>query len=63
MTCGLKLEHQPWRSAWKVARRRVCEKGAVKVSPAIRAIENHTMCTSHESWRRSSYAVGLVRPC
>ena len=24
MTCGWKLEHQPWCSAWKVARRRVC---------------------------------------
>ena len=34
MTCGLKLEHQPWRSPWKVARRRVCSTDEVPICGA-----------------------------
>ena len=31
MTCGWKLEHQPWRTPWKVARRRVCSTDEVLI--------------------------------
>ena len=31
VTCGWKLEHQPWRTPWKVARRRVCSTDEVPI--------------------------------
>ena len=34
MTCGWKLEHQPWRTPWKVARRRVCSTDEVPICGA-----------------------------
>ena len=34
MTCGWKLEHQPWRTPWKVARRRVCSTEEVPICGA-----------------------------
>ena len=34
MTCGWKLENQPWRSPWKVARRCVCSTDEVPICGA-----------------------------
>ena len=31
MTCGWELQHQPWRTPWNVARRRVCSTDEVPI--------------------------------
>ena len=46
MTCGWKLEHEPWRTPWKVARRRVCSTDEARYPSVARPPHGHNRASS-----------------